>query len=149
MKQQLVHIKILDKRAVMPQKATKGSAGVDLVAIMDKAKVIRPFQSIMVTTGMAVHMQSHEIAGFIFPRSGLGSKHGIVLGNGTGVIDSDYQGELQVCLYNRTSIVYTVYPGDRVAQLVFMPVYGVSFKLVTDFETKTERGEGGFGHTGV
>ena len=149
--QKTLEIKILDKRLGgefdLPKYATKGSAGMDLRAMIDKPILLKPDETSLISTGFAIHIASNSYAAKILPRSGLGHKHGIVLGNLVGLIDSDYQGELKVSLWNRSKNDFTIEIGDRIAQLVIIPVVQANLKLVTDFEEST-RGAGGFGHTG-
>lgn len=149
---QKVQLKILDKRIgnefELPSYATSGSAGVDLRACLDEKLCIAPGQTVLIPTGLAIHMADPNLAATILPRSGLGHKHGIVLGNLVGLIDSDYQGELKISCWNRGQDHFTIEPGDRIAQLVFLPVVQVNFDVVDDFN-QSDRGEGGFGHTGV
>lgn len=146
-----VQIKILDPRLgtefPLPDYATEGSAGMDLPACVDEALVIAPGETRLIPTGFAMHMQETGLAAVILPRSGLGHKHGIVLGNLVGLIDSDYQGQVYVSCWNRSGQAFTVEPGMRIAQLVFVPVVQVAWEQVGDFEG-SERGGGGFGHTG-
>lgn len=131
----------------LPEYATPGSAGVDLRACLDDALVVRPGETHLIPTGIAIHMREPNIAAMILPRSGLGHKHGIVLGNLVGLIDSDYQGEIKISCWNRGHEPYTINPGERIAQCVFIPVIQATFNLVQSFEASV-RGEGGFGHTG-
>ncbi|EXB80575.1 deoxyuridine 5'-triphosphate nucleotidohydrolase [Acinetobacter sp. 272263] len=131
----------------MPTYATSGSAGLDLRACLDEAVQIKPGETILVKTGMAIYIEDPNFAGLILPRSGLGHKHGIVLGNLVGLIDSDYQGELMVSVWNRSQTVFTLEPGERLAQYVLVPVVQAQFEQVNEF-TASERGTGGFGHTG-
>lgn len=148
-----VDLKILDARLKdasghhAPHYATPGSAGVDLRACIDVAMKIRPGETILIPTGIAIHIADPTLAAVILPRSGLGHKHGIVLGNLVGLIDSDYQGELFVSTWNRGHETFTINPLDRLAQLVIVPVVQVSFKIVDEFVV-SERGTGGFGSTG-
>ncbi|QEI07297.1 dUTP diphosphatase [Pigmentiphaga aceris] len=144
-----IDIKILDPRMreFLPAHATGGSAGVDLRACLDEAIVLAPGQTALVPTGLAIHIGDPAYAALILPRSGLGHKHGIVLGNLVGLIDSDYQGQLMVSTWNRGSTTFTLEPFERLAQLVIVPVMQVQFNVVEDF-TASERGEGGFGSTG-
>ncbi|MDM1756395.1 MULTISPECIES: dUTP diphosphatase [Acinetobacter] len=146
-----VQVKVLDQRLgqewPMPTYATTGSAGLDLRACVDEATQIEPGQTVLVKTGLAIYIQDPSFAGLVLPRSGLGHKHGIVLGNLVGLIDSDYQGELMVSVWNRGQTTFTLEPGERLAQYVLVPVVQAEFDLVNDFEA-TERGAGGFGHTG-
>jgi dUTP pyrophosphatase len=144
-----VDIRILDSRMAecLPAYATPGSAGLDLRACIDEAIVLEPGQSQLIPTGLSMHLGDPGLAAMILPRSGLGHKHGIVLGNLVGLIDSDYQGPLMVSCWNRGSSVFTIQPMERIAQLVIVPVVQASFRLVDTFET-SQRGEGGFGSTG-
>lgn len=146
-----VQVKILDSRLgtewPLPNYATVGSAGLDLRACIDSTIEIAPGQTVLVKTGMAIYIQDPNVAGLILPRSGLGHKHGIVLGNLVGLIDSDYQGELMVSVWNRSENSFHLEPGERLAQYVLVPVLQAQFNLVTEF-TATQRGTGGFGHTG-
>ncbi|MGM7310836.1 dUTP diphosphatase [Acinetobacter baumannii] len=127
--------------------ATAGSAGLDLRACLDEAIEIEPGQTVLVKTGMAIYIHDVNFAGLILPRSGLGHKHGIVLGNLVGLIDSDYQGELMVSVWNRGQTTFRLEPGERLAQYVLVPVVQAEFEQVEEFE-ETLRGAGGFGHTG-
>jgi dUTP pyrophosphatase len=146
-----LELKILDHRVgtdfPLPEAATAGSAGVDLRACLDEAVELGPGATELIGTGVAIHLKDPGLAAMILPRSGLGHKHGIVLGNLVGLIDSDYQGELKVSCWNRAAKTFRIEPGDRIAQLVVFPVVPVSFELVSEF-TASERGAGGFGHTG-
>ncbi len=144
-----VDLKVLDERmkAQLPAYATSGSAGLDLRACLDEAITIEPGQTVLVPTGLAIHLADPDYAAVILPRSGLGHKHGIVLGNLVGLIDSDYQGQLMVSVWNRSQTRFTMEPMERMAQLVIVPVQQVEFNLVEEF-TATDRGEGGFGSTG-
>ena len=148
---QKIQVKILDTRIgtafPLPEYATHGSAGMDLRACLDEALIIEPGQSHLIPTGMAIHIADPSLAAVILPRSGLGHKHGIVLGNLVGLIDSDYQGQLYVSCWNRGQTEFTIEMGDRIAQLVFVPVVQVDFEQVEEFED-TQRGAGGFGHSG-
>ncbi|MCP4000720.1 MAG: dUTP diphosphatase [Gammaproteobacteria bacterium] len=146
-----MQLKILDPRVgadfPLPEHATEGSAGVDLRACLDEPLEIKPGQTELIPTGMAVYIEDPGLAAMILPRSGLGHKHGIVLGNLVGLIDSDYQGQLFVSCWNRSSENFTLEPGLRLAQMVIVPVVQADFELVEDF-ADSERGAGGFGHTG-
>lgn len=146
-----VQIKILDSRLgtefPLPEYATAGSAGMDLAACIDNTLVIQPGETQLIPTGFAMHMQTEDLAAVLLPRSGLGHKHGIVLGNLVGLIDSDYQGQVFVSCWNRSDKPFEIEPGARIAQLVFLPVVQVEWEQVDSFET-SERGGGGFGHTG-
>lgn len=148
---QKIDLKILDPRLgkdiPLPTYATDGSAGLDLRACLQEDVVLSPGETILIPTGMAIHINNAELAAVIVPRSGLGHKHGIVLGNLVGLIDSDYQGELLVSCWNRSQTPFTIEVGTRIAQLVFVPVMRVGFQVVEGFEN-TLRGAGGFGHTG-
>ncbi len=144
-----IDLKILDARLhdSPPQYATPGAAGLDLRACIAEPLTVAPGQTHLVPTGMAIHLVDPGLAAMILPRSGLGHKHGIVLGNLVGLIDSDYQGELMVSLWNRGQTEFTLNPLDRIAQLVIVPVLQVGFNVVEDFAA-SRRGEGGFGSTG-
>lgn len=146
-----IDLKILDPRIgsefPLPAYATEGSAGLDLRACLNEALIVEPGQTHLVPTGLAIHIADPSLAATILPRSGLGHKHGIVLGNLVGLIDSDYQGQLMVSVWNRGHSTFTIEPGDRIAQLVFVPVVQADFNIVSDFDT-SDRGEGGFGHSG-
>jgi dUTP pyrophosphatase len=147
-----VKLKILDPRLgaqiPLPSYATLGSAGMDLRAALDAPLVLAPAASAMVPTGLAIHIDDPQWCAVILPRSGLGHKHGIVLGNLVGLIDSDYQGPLLISCWNRSDAAYTIAPGDRIAQLVFLPIARAGFQVVTQFDASA-RGSGGFGHSGV
>jgi dUTP pyrophosphatase len=146
-----IQLKILDPRLgrelPLPAHATDGSAGMDLRALLDAPLILEPGQTRLLRTGLAIHIADPGLAAMILPRSGLGHKHGIVLGNLVGLIDSDYQGELMVSCWNRGQTDFTVTPGERIAQLVIVPVVRAEFELVGEFESSA-RGTGGFGHTG-
>lgn len=146
-----VQVKLLDPRLgkewPLPSYATAGSAGLDLRACLDEAIEIEPGQTVLVKTGMAIYIHDVNFAGLILPRSGLGHKHGIVLGNLVGLIDSDYQGELMISVWNRGQTTFRLEPGERLAQYVLVPVVQAEFEQVEEFE-ETLRGAGGFGHTG-
>ena len=146
-----VQIKILDPRLgtefSLPDYATAGSAGMDLRACLDEDVTISPGETRLIPTGFAMHMEDSGMAAVILPRSGLGHKHGIVLGNLVGLIDSDYQGQVYVSCWNRSDSEFVVEPGARIAQLVFLPVVQARWELVNDFDS-SDRGGGGFGHTG-
>ena len=149
---QPIQLKILDPRIgsefEIPDYATVGSAGMDLRACVDQETIIQPGQTVLIPTGMSIYVQDPTLAAILLPRSGLGHKHGIVLGNLTGLIDSDYQGPLMVSLWNRSDKEFTVQPGDRIAQMVIVPIVQAEFEIVEEFDTSA-RAEGGFGHTGV
>jgi dUTP pyrophosphatase len=142
-------IKILDARMrdYLPAYATPGSAGLDLRACLDEAITLEPGQTVLVPTGLAIHIEDPGYAALILPRSGLGHKHGVVLGNLVGLIDSDYQGQLMSATWNRGATAFTLNPFERLAQLVIVPVVQATFNIVDDF-TQSERGAGGFGSTG-
>ncbi|GIK35860.1 MAG: deoxyuridine 5'-triphosphate nucleotidohydrolase [Gammaproteobacteria bacterium] len=146
-----VQLRILDPRLggefPLPDYATTGSAGIDLRACVAENLLLEPGATTLVPTGMAVHMADPGLAALILPRSGLGHKHGIVLGNLVGLIDSDYQGQVMVSVWNRGREAFIIEPGARLAQMVFVPVLQAQFELVAEF-TASERGAGGFGHTG-
>lgn len=146
-----VELKILDARVgaefPLPAPATPGSAGMDLRAVLDAPLTLAPGESALLPTGIAIHIGDPGYCAVILPRSGLGHKHGIVLGNLVGLIDSDYQGPLMISCWNRAQTAYTIAPGERVAQLVFLPVARAAFRVVQEFAS-SQRGSGGFGHTG-
>ncbi len=146
-----LQIKILDprigKEIPLPEYATPGSAGMDLRACIDNSLTLKPGDTELIPTGMAIHISDPGYAATILPRSGLGHKHGIVLGNLVGLIDSDYQGQLFVSCWNRGNTEFTIDAGDRIAQLVILPVAQVEFEVVDEF-SDSERGSGGFGHSG-
>lgn len=146
-----IQVKILNPRIgqeiPLPTYATEGSAGLDLRVCVDDALQIAPNETILLPTGLSVYIADPKLAAVILPRSGLGHKHGIVLGNLVGLIDSDYQGELKISCWNRSAETFTVNPGDRIAQLVIVPVVQVGFEVVDEFMTSA-RGEGGFGSSG-
>ena len=148
---QKIELKILDPRVgkdyPLPSYATGGSAGLDLRAMLDQPLTLHPGQTTLLKTGMAIHINNPSLAAIILPRSGLGHKHGIVLGNLVGLIDSDYQGELMVSCWNRGQDSFVINPGERIAQLVLVPVAHAAFEIVADFKA-TDRGAGGFGSTG-
>lgn len=144
-----IDVKIMDTRMVdqLPAYATSGSAGLDLRACLSEALTLQPNAWQLVPTGIAIHLADPKFAAIILPRSGLGHKHGIVLGNLVGLIDSDYQGQLMVSAWNRSNVAFTIEPMERIAQLVIVPVVQAHFNVVTEFPT-SERGEGGYGSTG-
>ncbi|HFD13185.1 MAG TPA: dUTP diphosphatase [Crenotrichaceae bacterium] len=148
---QNIQLKLLDTRLgneiPMPHYATSGSAGLDLLACLDTPTTINPGETILIPTGMAIYIQDPDLAAILLPRSGLGHKHGIVLGNLVGLIDSDYQGQVFVSCWNRSHQPFNIEIGERVAQLVLVPVIHAQFEVVDSF-TESSRGEGGFGHTG-
>ncbi len=146
-----IELKILDPRVgrefPLPEYATEGSAGLDLRACIDAEIMLQPGETELIPTGIAIHIADPSLAAVILPRSGLGHKHGIVLGNLVGLIDSDYQGQLFVSCWNRGQQSFQVKPGERLAQLVFVPVVQAGFEIVQEFD-QSDRGEGGFGHSG-
>ena len=148
---QKIQLKILDPRLgnefPLPHYATDGSAGMDMRACLDEPLELAPGDTGLIPTGMAIHLADTGLAAVLLPRSGLGHKHGIVLGNLVGLIDSDYQGQVFVSCWNRGDKAFTVEPGERIAQMVIVPVVRAEFDIVEDFDT-SERGAGGFGHTG-
>lgn len=146
-----IQLKILDQRIgnlfPLPQYATAGSAGLDLRASIDDSQTIESNSTFLIPTGIAIHIEDPNYAALIIPRSGLGHKHGIVLGNLVGLIDSDYQGQIMVSCWNRSNTPFSIAPGERIAQLVIVPVMRANFSIVDEFNPSS-RGEGGFGHTG-
>lgn len=146
-----LQLKILDPRLggefPLPHYATSGSAGMDLRALLPEPLILPPGKTELIPTGLAIHLEDPELAAVILPRSGLGHKHGIVLGNLVGLIDSDYQGQLYVSCWNRGQSSFRIEIGERIAQLVLVPVVRAEFQIVNEFEG-TERGTGGFGHSG-
>ncbi len=146
-----IELKILDQRVgdsiPLPHYATDGSAGMDMRACIDEPISVAPGETVLVPTGLAIHVADPALAAVLLPRSGLGHKHGLVLGNLTGLIDSDYQGQIFISCWNRSSTSYEVQPAERIAQMVFVPVEQVEFKVVEEFAA-SERGAGGFGHSG-
>lgn len=147
-----IELKILDSRLgdsiELPNYATDGSAGLDMRACIDDALTVIPGDTVLVPTGLAIHIGDSALAAVLLPRSGLGHKHGLVLGNLTGLIDSDYQGQIFISCWNRGSKTYQIKPGERIAQMVFVPVEQVRFVVVEEFEI-SDRGDGGFGHSGI
>ena len=147
-----IQLKILDDRIgdtiPLPHYATDGSAGLDMRACIDAPLTISPGETVLVPTGLAMHISDASLAAVLLPRSGLGHKHGLVLGNLTGLIDSDYQGQIFISCWNRGAQRYEVQPGERIAQMVFVPVEQVRFSVVDEFDD-SERGAGGFGHSGT
>ena len=148
----LLQVKVLDPRFgaewPLPAYATAHSAGMDLRAALDAPLLLGAGEAALVPSGLAIHVGDPGLCAVLLPRSGLGHKHGIVLGNGTGLIDADYQGPLMISTWNRGSTPYTIEPGDRIAQLVLLPIVRATLQVVDTFE-ESARGEGGFGHTGV
>ena len=147
-----IELKILNpkigKQIPLPTYATEGSAAVDLRACIDETVILEPGKTVLIPTGIAIHINDPFLAATILPRSGLGHKHGIVLGNLTGLIDSDYQGQLFISCWNRGDTTFSIEDGDRIAQMMFVPVVQAEFKIVEDFNLSS-RGEGGFGHSGT
>ena len=147
-----IQLKILDSRLgdsiALPHYATGGSAGLDMRACIDAAITVAPGETVLVPTGFAIHIEDNKLAAVLLPRSGLGHQHGLVLGNLTGLIDSDYQGQVFISCWNRSNKSYEVQPGERIAQMVFVPVEQVKFEIVEEFEDSS-RGEGGFGQSGT
>jgi dUTP pyrophosphatase len=148
---QSIQLKIIDPRIgneyPLPDYATDGSAGMDLRACLDETLILEPGQTELLPTGMAIHIADPGLAAMLLPRSGLGHKHGVVLGNLVGLIDSDYQGQLFVSCWNRGHSAFTIEPGERIAQMIFVPVVRAGFEVVEEF-VDSDRGAGGFGHTG-
>lgn len=146
-----IQLKILDPRVgdafPLPHYATDGSAGLDMRACIDETLTVAPGETVLVPSGLAIHIGDPGLAAVLLPRSGLGHKHGLVLGNLTGLIDSDYQGQVFVSIWNRGSKTYNIEPGERIAQMVFVPVEQVEFDIVEEFDD-SQRGDGGFGHSG-
>ncbi len=146
-----IQLKILDPRVgdsiALPAYATDGSAGLDLRACIDEPLTVMPGETVLVPSGIAIHIEDNELAAVLLPRSGLGHKHGLVLGNLTGLIDSDYQGQVFISCWNRSEKPYEIRPGERIAQMVFVPVEQVEFDIVEEFG-HSGRGAGGFGHSG-
>ena len=149
---QAIEVKLLDPRFgdewPLPAYATEASAGLDLRAALEAPLVLGPGETALRPSGIAIHLADPHLCAVVLPRSGLGHRHGIVLGNGTGLIDADYQGPLLISVWNRSQESFTIQPGDRVAQLVVLPITRVSLQVVDTF-ADSARGEGGFGHTGV
>ncbi len=146
-----IELKILDPRIgdsiPLPHYATAGSAGLDMRACIDASLTVAPGDTVLIPSGLAIHIGDASLAAVLLPRSGLGHKHGLVLGNLTGLIDSDYQGQVFVSIWNRGNAAYEIEPGERIAQMVFVPVEQVEFRTVTEFDDSS-RGAGGFGHSG-
>ena len=147
-----IELKILDARVgdayPIPHYATEGSAGLDMRACIDEPLMVAPGATVLVPSGIAIHIGDPGLAAVLLPRSGLGHKHGLVLGNLTGLIDSDYQGQVFVSCWNRGGKTYTIEPGERICQMVFVPVVQARFHVVDEFD-ESDRGEGGFGHSGT
>jgi len=147
-----IELKILDPRVgdtiPLPHYATSGSAGLDMRACIDEPLTVAPGETVLVPTGLAIHVADPGLAAVLLPRSGLGHKHGLVLGNLTGLIDSDYQGQVYISCWNRGSMSYDVKPAERIAQMVFVAVEQVEFSVVDEFD-QSSRGAGGFGHSGI
>lgn len=146
-----IELKILDPRIGdsidLPHYATGGSAGMDMRACIDAPLMVAPGETVLVPTGLAIHVADPSLAAVLLPRSGLGHKHGLVLGNLTGLIDSDYQGQVFISCWNRSATAYEIQPAERIAQMVFVPVEQVELKVVEEFDA-SDRGAGGFGHSG-
>lgn len=146
-----IQLKIIDSRIgsefPLPEYATSGSAGVDMRACVDAPLTLEPGETHLIPTGVALHIEDPGLAAVLLPRSGLGHKHGVVLGNLVGLIDSDYQGQVFVSCWNRSKESFTIQPGERIAQMVFVPVVRAEFETVASFQ-KSDRGDGGFGHSG-
>jgi dUTP pyrophosphatase len=132
-----------------PDYATSGAAGIDLRACLTAPLELLPGDSVIISSGLAIHIHDPQLAGLLLPRSGLGIRHGIVLSNLVGLIDSDYQGEIQIGVWNRGQISYTIQPGDRICQLIFVPIVQVALKIVPEFDHTSQRHDGGLGHTGT
>ena len=147
-----IQLKILDSRIgdsiPLPHYATDGSAGLDMRACIDEPVTVVPGATVLVPTGLAIHIADNSLAAVLLPRSGLGHKHGLVLGNLTGLIDSDYQGQVFISCWNRSQKAYEIQPGERISQMVFVPVEQVRFEVVQEFDA-SNRGAGGFGHSGT
>ena len=148
----LIELKVLDPRVgdsiPLPHYATDGSAGLDMRACIDEPLTVNPGDTVLVPTGLAIHIDDASLAAVLLPRSGLGHKHGLVLGNLTGLIDSDYQGQVFISCWNRGANSYEIQPAERIAQMVFVPVEQVKFSIVEEFDD-SKRGSGGFGHSGT
>lgn len=140
---------LIGKVIPLPTYATDGAAGMDLRACIEAPLTLLPNETQLISTGIAISIRDPNIMGVLAPRSGLGIKHGIILGNTVGIIDSCYQGEIKVGLWNRSNETFTINQGDRICQLLFVPIMQVNLEIVPEFRAKTQRGEGGFGHTGI
>ena len=149
---QKIQLKILDERLgkdfPVPAYSTEGSAGLDMRACIDAPMTLEPGETVLIPSGLAIYIGDPSLAAVLWPRSGLGHKHGIVLGNLTGLIDSDYQGQVFISMWNRSQTAFEIQPGDRIAQMVFVPVVQVEFEQVNEF-VESQRGSGGFGHSGT
>ncbi|MFQ5470753.1 MAG: dUTP diphosphatase [Gammaproteobacteria bacterium] len=147
-----IQLKVLDERLgkdiPLPEHATSGSAGMDMRACIDEPLEVKPGETHLIPTGLAIHVEDPSLAAVLLPRSGLGHKHGIVLGNLVGLIDSDYQGQVFISCWNRGQLPFTINAGERIAQMVFVPVVQADFEIVDEFE-ESSRGAGGFGHSGT
>lgn len=152
MTHKVLEVKVLDPRFgdewPMPAYATEHSAGLDLRAALEAPLILEPGETALIPSGLAIHLADPTLCAVVLPRSGLGHRHGIVLGNGTGLIDADYQGPLMISTWNRSREAFTISPGDRIAQLVVLPIVRATLQVVDTFE-ESARGSGGFGHTGV
>jgi len=147
-----VEVKVLSElinaKIQLPSYATDGSAGIDLRACIEESSTVKPNQTVLIPSGIAINIHDPGLMAVIAPRSGLGIKHGIVLGNSIGVVDSDYLGQIQIGIWNRSAEAFIINSGDRICQMVFVPVVQVNFEVVNEFSCETQRGAGGFGHTG-
>ncbi len=139
---------LLGDKIPLPDYATSGAAGLDLRACLAEAVTLAPGETRLIGSGLAIALHDPGLAALILPRSGLGSRHGIVLGNLVGLVDSDYQGEIKIAVWNRSNTAFTIQPGERICQMIFVPVIQAEFKLVDEFSQSSQRHEGGFGHTG-
>ena len=147
-----VEVKVLSElinaKIQLPSYATDGSAGIDLRACIEESSTVKPNQTVLIPSGIAINIHDPGLMAVIAPRSGLGIKHGIVLGNSVGVVDSDYLGQIQIGIWNRNTEPFVINPGDRICQMMFVPVVQVTLEIVDNFSCETQRGTGGFGHTG-
>ncbi len=139
----------IHKDSSIPKYMTKGSSGLDIKAYLKKKITIKPLETKLISSGIKIHIKNKNITGIIVPRSGLGHNHGIILGNSIGVIDSDYQGEIMISLFNRSKLSFNINHKDRIAQIIFIPIKKINFNIVNNFKNKTKRNEFGFGHTGI